>query len=101
MVGIEIQPRIVPMSGGVFVLKDAKTLVEMKPATFVAEDDFQRLLADFPSLLAGSQIDSSKLRKWILVSREMSIASQQDGAGRWSVDHINSEIGRASCRERV
>lgn len=76
------------MSGGVFVLKDAKTLVEMKPATFVAEDDFQRLLADFPSLLAGSQIDSSKPRKWILVSREMSIASQQDGAGRWSVDHL-------------
>jgi hypothetical protein len=76
------------MSGGVFVLKDAKTLVEMKPATFVTEDDFQRLLADFPLLLAGAQIDSAKPRKWLLVSREMSIASQQDGAGRWAVDHL-------------
>jgi hypothetical protein len=76
------------MSGGVFVLKDGKTLVEMKPATFMAEDDFQRLLADFPSLLAGAQIDSAQPRRWLLVRREMSIASDQDGAGRWSVDHL-------------
>jgi hypothetical protein len=76
------------MSGGVFVLRDSKTLVEMKPAAFIAEDDFQRLLADFPSLLAGAQIDPLKPRKWLLVRREMSLASEQDGAGRWSVDHL-------------
>ena len=69
--------------------KDARTLVEMKPATFVTEDDFQRLLADFPLLLAGcTGFNSAKPRKWLLVSREMSIASQQDGAGRWAVDHL-------------
>ena len=49
------------------MLKDAK-LVEMKPTTFVAEDGFQRLLADFPALLAGTQIDSVKPRKWLLVN---------------------------------
>lgn len=76
------------MSGGVFVLKDATTLVEMKPATFVTEDDFQRLLVDFPALLAGAQIDSLKPRKWLLVSREKSVPSEQDGSGRWSVDHL-------------
>src|ERR1700727_773423 len=79
---------MVSVSGGVFVLKDAKTLVEMKPAAFVAEDDFQRLLADFPSLLAGAQFYSVKPRKWLLVRREMSVASEQDGTGRWSVDHL-------------
>lgn len=76
------------MSGGVFVLKDPTTLIEMKPACFAAEDDFQHLLADFPALLAGGQIDSIKPRKWLLVRREMAIASEQDGAGRWSVDHL-------------
>ena len=81
-------PRMIVMSGGVFVLKDAKTLVEMRSATFDTEDDFQRLLADFPLLLAGGQINSAKPRKWLLVSREMSIASQPDGAGRWAVDHL-------------
>ena len=76
------------MSGGVFVLKDSKTLVEMKPTAFDAEDDFQRLLADFPLLLAGTQIDSANPRKWLLVRREMGIASERDGGGRWSVDHL-------------
>src|SRR4051812_11060643 len=76
------------MSGGVFVLKDATTLVEMKPATFVTEDDFQSLLADFPALLAGAQIDPLKPRKWLLVSREKSVPSEQDGSGRWAVDHL-------------
>jgi hypothetical protein len=76
------------MSGGVFVLKDPTTLVEMKPAAFGAEEEFQQLLADFPELLAGTQIDSLKPRKWILVSREKSIPSEQNGAGRWAVYHL-------------
>jgi hypothetical protein len=40
----------------VFVLKDQQTLVAMQPAHFAAEDDFQRLLANFPALLSGDQI---------------------------------------------
>jgi len=41
---------------GVFVLRDENTLVPMQVASFASEDDFQRLLADFPALLAGDQI---------------------------------------------
>jgi hypothetical protein len=71
-----------------FVLKDDKTLVEMKPANFAAEEDFQRLLADFPALLAGAQIDSDSPRRWVLVTREKSVPSEEGGGGRWSVDHL-------------
>jgi hypothetical protein len=63
----------------VFVLRDDKTLVEMKPANFATEDDFQRLLANFPTLLDGAQIDRESPRQWILVAREKSVPSE-DGA---------------------
>jgi hypothetical protein len=71
-----------------FVLKDATTLVEMHPAHFASENDFQRLLADFPSLLAGDQIDAASPRRWVLVSREKTIPSEDGGNGRWSIDHL-------------
>src|SRR5258708_35282834 len=71
-----------------FVLKDQKTLVEMQPAHFASESDFQRLLVDFPSLLAGDQIDAASPRRWVLVSREKTIPSEDGGSGRWSIDHL-------------
>lgn len=70
------------------MLKDDQTLVEMQPASFATEDDFQRLLASFPALLAGAQIDSAAPRRWVLVAREKSVTDEQDGAARWSVDHL-------------
>jgi hypothetical protein len=38
--------------------------------------------------LVGDQIDSGSPRRFVLVSREQSIADQAGGAGRWSVDHL-------------
>lgn len=51
------------MGVGVFVLRDENTLVPMQAASFASEDDFQRLLADFPALLAI---------KWIAIIRGVS-----------------------------
>ena len=76
------------MAGGVFVLKDQKTLVAMQPASFATEDDFQRLLADFPSLLSGDQIDGTSPRRWLLISREKSIPAEEGGGGRWALDRL-------------
>ena len=72
----------------VFVLKDPQTLVAMQPADFASEDHFQALLADFPSLLSGDQGDGTSARRWMLIKREKSVAAQEGGAGRWSVDHL-------------
>lgn len=76
------------MASGVFVLKDKDTLVPMEAADFASENDFQLLLAKFPELLSGDQIDPSSPRKWILVRREMAVPSEENGGGPWSLDHL-------------
>jgi hypothetical protein len=60
----------------------------MNERGYDTEDLLQEYLADHHDLLAGDQIDSASPRRWLLVSREMSLASEEDGAGRWSVDHL-------------
>ena len=73
---------------GVFVLNDKNTLVSLEAAHFASEDDFQVLLAKFPELLAGDQIDPSNPRRWVLVKREVAVPSEENGGGRWSLDHL-------------
>ena len=63
-------------------------MVEMVEMPYAVEDDFQRLLAEHPGLLAGDQFDREVPRKWLLVAREVAVASEQDGSGRWSLDHL-------------
>jgi hypothetical protein len=73
---------------GVFVLRDENTLVPMQVAKFASENDFQRLLTDFPALLAGDQMDRDNPRRFLQISREQGIASEEGGALRWSLDHL-------------
>jgi hypothetical protein len=73
---------------GVFVLTDAQGLVPLRPSEFVDEDDFQQLLAKYPTLLSGNQSDIETPRRWLLIKREKSIAAEDGGSGRWSVDHL-------------
>ncbi len=76
------------MSGGVYLEQGDGELVEMVEQEYASEARLQELLAKYPNLLAGNQIDSNEPRRWLLVSREVSLASEQDGTGRWSVDHL-------------
>ena len=76
------------MAGGVFVLKDPKTLIPMEAAQFATEDVFQALLANFPLLLSGEQIDPVTPRRWLLIRREKSVPSEDGGPARWSMDHL-------------
>jgi hypothetical protein len=72
----------------VFILKDSETLVALEPREFANEDDFQQLLAKFPSLLSGGRTDDASPRRWLLIKREKSIPAEDGGGGRWSVDHL-------------
>jgi hypothetical protein len=63
-------------------------MVEMFEQPYAAEDDFQKLLADYPNLLAGDQIDRISPRRWLLVAREVAVASEEEGSNRWSLDHL-------------
>ena len=76
------------MSGGIYLIHDNNRLVEMTEQPYGTEDLLQKLLADYPNLLAGDQIDSNAPRRWLLVAREVSLASEEGGSGRWSVDHL-------------
>ena len=76
------------MSGSIFLLQGGSNLVKMQEAPYDSEGLLQQLLAQYPDLLAGDQIDSAQPRRWLLVCREMAVPGEEDGAGRWSLDHL-------------
>ena len=74
------------MAGRIYLLKEDSTLLAMEEALYDSEGLLQKLLADHPDLLAGDQINAEEPRRWLLVTREMAVPGEQDGAGRWSLD---------------
>lgn len=76
------------MSGGIFLVGPDQKLVEMTEAPYDREDILQRLLATYPNLLAGDQINPSAPRRWLLVTRELSVPDEEAGGRRWSLDHL-------------
>lgn len=75
------------MNGRIFLL-DGDNLRSMDEQPYDSEDLLQRLLARYPDLLAGDQIDDYEPRRWLLVQREIGVPDRDDGASRWSVDHL-------------
>lgn len=71
-----------------FLISDDGNLIEMKEQAYDSEDVLQKYLADHPSLLPGSQIDDTHPRRWLLISREAALPSEENGIDRWSVDHL-------------
>jgi len=76
------------MRGEIFLLQDNNELLEMNERKYDSEDLLQSLLENYPKLLAGSQINPSNPRRWLLIRREMEIPDKEQGAGRWSIDHL-------------
>jgi len=76
------------IQAGVFALQGDQSLVPMQPARFASEADFQGLLARFPELLVGDQIDPEDPRRWVLVKREQAVGLDQADGARWSIDHV-------------
>jgi hypothetical protein len=76
------------VTGQIFLVNDDRELVRMSEASYESEALLQRLLEDYSELLAGDQMDAQNPKRWLLVRREMDVPDQDDGAGRWSVDHL-------------
>ena len=76
------------MSTGKIYLREGDGLVAISEEPYDAEAILQRLLADYPDLLAGDQIRPSSPRRWLLITQEASIPDAEGGAGRWSLDHL-------------
>lgn len=61
--------------------KQRDKFVLLEEAGYVSEESLQRYLGDCPDLLPGDQISPDAPRRWLLVSREMSVpAAEGEGA---------------------
>jgi hypothetical protein len=76
------------MAGGIFLIQSGGGLLEMKEQPYDSEEVLQELLARYPNLLAGDQMDGESPRRWMLITREMGVPDEEEGHGRWSVDHL-------------
>lgn len=74
------------MSGGIFILRDDREFLELTEKPYVSEDHLQDFIAKYPNLLAGDQIDPVNPRRWLLVSREFHVSSDESDVG-W-LDHL-------------
>jgi hypothetical protein len=72
----------------IFLIDGSGEIVEMNDQPYDSERLLQELLAKYPSVLAGEQMNRTAPVKWLLVTREASIPGEADGAGRWSLDHV-------------
>lgn len=77
-----------PSGAGVFVIQKDGSLSELRSSKFATEDDFQALLEKYPDLIPGGEIDPESPRRWILVTRELGIAMQEDGPDKVWLDHL-------------
>ena len=62
-------------------LRNANDLVPLSQKPYVKEDELQELLARFPDLLPGEDIDPSEPRRFLLIRREAPVAGL-------AVDHL-------------
>ncbi len=76
------------MSGKIYLLGEGDALRPLGESHYEAESVLQGLLADYPDLLAGEQVDPLAPLRWLLVSREVAVAGEEGGGGRWSLDHL-------------
>jgi hypothetical protein len=76
------------MSGKIYLLGGGQSLHPLQEAPYEAEVVLQKLLSDYPDLLAGEQVNPTEPRRWLLVSREVAVAGEYGSGGRWSLDHL-------------
>lgn len=76
------------MSGSIYAIQGDEQLVEMLERPYESEALLQGFLEKYHSLLAGDQMDTRQPRRWVLVKREAQLPSEEEGAARWSVDHL-------------
>lgn len=76
------------MKGKIYLIQNNDELIEMEEKEYEQEILLQKLLANYPNLLAGDQINDSNPRRWLLISREMDVPTKEDTLGRWSTDHL-------------
>lgn len=70
------------------MLRADGTLSSLSESQYDSEARLQELLARYPALLAGQQIDPESPRRWLLVTRELGVPDAAEAGDRWSLDHL-------------
>ncbi|HZT83720.1 MAG TPA: hypothetical protein VFA26_26050 [Gemmataceae bacterium] len=76
------------MTGGIFLVQGDGKLVQVREQPYDSEELLQKLLADYPDLLAGEQMNPAAPRRRLLIARELGVPSEADGSDRWALDHL-------------
>lgn len=76
------------MTDRIYHMNELGQLEPMMEEQFSLEDTLQELVANYPELLSGEQMNPSAPRRWILVKREQGIADTEGGSYRWALDHL-------------
>ena len=72
----------------IYHLNESGRLEPMQEEPFAAEAKLQEMVADYPGLLSGEQMNPANPRRFILIGREQGIADIIGGGHRWSLDHL-------------
>ncbi|MCD6507469.1 hypothetical protein J7M22_12715 [Candidatus Poribacteria bacterium] len=68
--------------------ENSSNLIPLEEASYISEEELQKLLVEYPDLLPGDQIDPENPRRWLLIAREMGVPGEPTQAERWSLDHL-------------
>jgi len=72
----------------IFLLKDSGDLEKVPMQPYDSEDLLQSLIAEYPELLAGDQINPDEPVRWILIKREAGVPDGELQGSRWAADHL-------------
>lgn len=79
------------MSERIYMLTDdgqQRSLEWLDEEGFGKEGALQQLIAEYPELLSGEQMNAGAPPRFVLVRREKGIAETPSTPARWSVDHV-------------
>lgn len=72
----------------IFHINENDEAVKLHEQRYENEDFFQKMIEQYPDILAGEQITPDAPRKWILISREMGVPGHEGGSSQWFLDHL-------------
>ena len=75
-------------SDKIFVIQSDGGFGEVARCPYDSEEILQRLLEDYPELLAGETFNPEGKVKFLLISREFGVPDKDEGSDRWSLDHL-------------
>lgn len=76
------------MAQKIYHLNERGELHPMSEEHFALEATLQELVANYPGLLSGEQINPVNPRRFILIDREQGISDIIGGGNRWALDHL-------------